>query len=255
MSDLLDLERPIAVAYLHRGGDEANRCLLTQRQLIVVLSGKPYRFERKRIKLLAFEERRAWLPLILGGIVAPFALLAIFLNLYNPWTMILLFLPALLLLYYGWYPYPVLAVHDDVKPHDFRLPFVSDNLRAFTQFVNRMIHQQDQSIYHVARAQDWQAAQSTGTYAPASLSDEGFIHASQAEQLTRLRRSGLFSPEEDWVVLIIDPVQVRAEIKYEAPVHLAGNDANIPTHPEELFPHIYGPLNTDAVVRAEPLPL
>ena len=252
MSDPLALERPLAVCYLHRQGDEDNRCLLTPRQLIVVSRGKVYRFERKRIKRLAFEERRAWLPLIVGGIVAPFSLLAILLNLYNSWTMMLLFLPSLLLLYLGWFPYPVLAVHDDVKPHDFRLPSVSDNLRAFAQFFNRMTHQQDASIYHVARAADWQAASSTGQYAPASLSDEGFIHASQAEQLTRLRQSDLFAKDEDWVVLTIDPLRVRAEIKYEAPVHPAGGEA-MATRPGEQFLHIYGPLNTDAVTSTQPL--
>ena len=185
----------------------------------------------------------------MGGIAAPLSLLALLLNIYNPWVLIYVFLPALLLLYLGWLPYAVLAVHDAVKPHDFRLPAVSANLRAFVLFANRMILQGDNPIYHVARAEDWNQAQTTGRYAPASLADEGFIHASQADQLERLKRSGLFTADTNWTVLTIDPLKVQAEVRYEP-----GADPPEVTSPsEELFPHIYGPLNIDAVVRAVPL--
>ena len=254
MSTLADLEAPLAVCYLHRAGDERNRCWLTERHLVVQFRGKKHAFERAFLKTVAIEQRRAWLPLIVGGIAAPLSLLALLLNIYNPWVLIYVFLPALLLLYLGWLPYAVLAVHDAVKPHDFRLPAVSANLRAFVRFANRMILQGDNYIYHVARAEDWNQAQTAGRYAPASLAEEGFIHASQADQLERLKRNGMFTADTDWTVLTIDPLKVQAEIRYEpGGVHPGADPPGVTSPPEELFPHIYGPLNTDAVVNAVPL--
>jgi uncharacterized protein (DUF952 family) len=46
----------------------------------------------------------------------------------------------------------------------------------------------------------------------------------------------------DLVVLVIDPDRVRSEIRYE---QVPGAEAP--------FPHIYGPLNADAVVGTWPL--
>ena len=241
---LADLESPVAVCYLHRADDERHRAWLTAKHLVVVFRGRKHVFALEHIKNITFEQRRAWLPLILGGIVAPFSLVAILLNLYNPWVLIYVFLPALLLLYLGWLPYTVLAVHDAVKPHDFRLPTVSSNLQAFVRFANRMALSGDNHIYHVARAQEWEAAQAQSTYAPATLPDDGFIHASQADQLARLQRSGLFGSDTEWVVLTVDPLKVQAEVRYEP-----GDDPpGVTSPPGELFPHIYGPLNLDAVV-------
>ena len=249
MSTLADLEAPLAVCYLHRAGDERNRCWLTERHLIVQFRGKKHAFERTVLKTIAIEERRAWLPLVVGGIAAPFSLLAILLNLYSPWVLVYVFLPALLLLYLGWLPYAVLAVHDAVKAHDFRLPAASANLRAFVRFANRMILTGNDLIYHVARAADWSDAETIGYYAPASLADEGFIHASQADQLERLKRSGLFGADTAWVVLTIDPLKVQAEVRYEP----GADPPGVTSPPDELFPHIYGPLNGEAVVAVNPL--
>ncbi len=249
MSTLADLEAPIAVCYLHHTNDERNRCWLTERYLVVQKRGKKHVFKREILRSLAIEQRRDWLPLIAGGIAAPLSLLALLLNIYEPWVLICVFLPALLLLYLGWLPYAVLAVHDAVKPHDFRLPSVSPNLRAFVRFVNRMIVRGNESIYHVARAEDWALAEKAGHYAPASLADEGFIHASNADQLERLKYSDLFTTDINWMVLTIDPLNVLPEIRYE----LGAAPPGVSNPADELFPHIYGPLNTDAVVEVNPL--
>lgn len=249
MSTLADLEAPIAVCYLHRANDERNRCWLTERYLVVQKKGKKHVFKREILRKLAIEQRRDWLPLIAGGIAAPLSLLALLLNLYRPWTLICVFFPALLLLYLGWQSYAVLAVHDAVKPHDFRLPSVSPNLRAFVRFANRMIVRGSEFIYHVARAEDWALAEKTGHYAPASLVDEGFIHTSHSDQLERLRYSDLFTTDINWVVLTIDPLNVLPEVRYELGVAPRGGTAPA----DELFPHIYGPLNAEAVIEVNPL--
>jgi uncharacterized protein (DUF952 family) len=53
--------------------------------------------------------------------------------------------------------------------------------------------------------------------------------------------SRFYAGQSPLVLLTIDIERLRSELRYEAP---PGSD--------ELFPHIYGPLDTDAVIRVEP---
>jgi uncharacterized protein (DUF952 family) len=99
-------------------------------------------------------------------------------------------------------------------------------------------------IYHMCRSDEWVAALASGTYAGSSqdLAD-GFIHFSSAEQIRtsaakhRAGQSGL-------VLLWVDPERLSdCALKWE----VSRNDM--------LFPHLYGALNSDAVVRTDPLDL
>jgi uncharacterized protein (DUF952 family) len=99
-------------------------------------------------------------------------------------------------------------------------------------------------IHHLAYAEDWERARAAGEYRVSTrgrtLEQEGFIHCSTAAQVMLVARS-FYAGETGLVVLTIDPDRLHAEVRYESP---AGSD--------EAFPHIYGPLNTDAVVAVEP---
>jgi glutathione S-transferase len=99
-------------------------------------------------------------------------------------------------------------------------------------------------IFHLARTDDWVAAQLAGEYRISTLGltlDEvGFIHCSDAEQVDGVARA-FYGDVEDLVLLTIDTDRVGHEIRVEAAG--AGN---------ERFPHIYGPLAVDAVVAVEP---
>jgi len=99
-------------------------------------------------------------------------------------------------------------------------------------------------IYHIAFAADWDRAVAVGAYRistrGASLEDQGYIHASQAHQVA-LVANAIYRDARHLVILTIDPERLRSELRYEKMP-----DADDP------FPHIYGPLNTDAVVRTEP---
>jgi uncharacterized protein (DUF952 family) len=101
-------------------------------------------------------------------------------------------------------------------------------------------------IYHIATRADWELAQADGLYTTSSvgktLAAEGFIHASQASQVARTANKFYRGVPGDLLLLVIDSGLVRAEIRYE---DVPG--AELP------FPHIYGPLNTDAVIAAWPL--
>ncbi|MGZ4121203.1 MAG: DUF952 domain-containing protein [Actinomycetota bacterium] len=95
-------------------------------------------------------------------------------------------------------------------------------------------------IFHITTADAWAEAERVGEYRTGTLETEGFIHCSEAHQVAEVANVR-FRGREDLVLLWIDPERVRAEIKYEAAL-----DAR------DTFPHIYGPLNVDAVVDATP---
>lgn len=94
-----------------------------------------------------------------------------------------------------------------------------------------------QPIYHITSVEAWDADNGSSSFVAPSLATEGFIHCSDARQVERsLNR---FFREKDEVVLLrIDPALLTSELRYE------GADG-------DSFPHIYGPINTDAVVTAE----
>ncbi|HEY0935379.1 MAG TPA: DUF952 domain-containing protein [Trebonia sp.] len=101
-------------------------------------------------------------------------------------------------------------------------------------------------IYHIARRADWERALADGEYTRSSagttLAQEGFIHASQASQVARTANKFYRDVPGELLVLVIDTDRVRAEIRYE----------NVPGA-ELPFPHIYGPLNPDAVTEVRPI--
>jgi uncharacterized protein (DUF952 family) len=95
-------------------------------------------------------------------------------------------------------------------------------------------------IYHITERSGWSAAQAAGEYVAPSLAAQGFIHASTREQV--LETANLFHGGQDGLVLLcIDPARLSAPLKREAPSN-AGHRGDA-----GLFPHIYGPLNLDAV--------
>ena len=101
-------------------------------------------------------------------------------------------------------------------------------------------------IYHIAAAADWEQAQRDGQYTTSTrgltLAEQGYIHASTAGQVA-LVANAFYQGVPDLVLLVIDPERVGPEIRYEP---VPGQD--------QPYPHIYGPLNTDAVVAVLPFP-
>ena len=101
-------------------------------------------------------------------------------------------------------------------------------------------------IYHLALAKDWEQAKTSPSqeYAistlGATLDEVGFIHCSFAEQVTRIA-DFIYKGVPDVILLTIDQTKLKYPVKLE---NLDGGT--------ELFPHIYGALNLDAVVNVEP---
>lgn len=102
-----------------------------------------------------------------------------------------------------------------------------------------------QNIIHICERKTWKAAVNSGSYQPESLESEGFIHCSRPDQVLDVANS-FYCDHNDLVLLVIDPQQVRAGILWENP---SGSALFQRRNEPDVFPHIYGPLNLDAVVR------
>jgi uncharacterized protein (DUF952 family) len=102
-----------------------------------------------------------------------------------------------------------------------------------------------QHIFHLALASDWAAAQEVGDYRISSrgvtLEQEGFIHASRADQWEGVKQRYYSDVTDPLVLLVIDPDKLTSPLVVE---EAPGTG--------ETFPHIYGPLNLDAVVDQRP---
>ncbi len=89
-------------------------------------------------------------------------------------------------------------------------------------------------IFHITQSTVWEEAKSTGIYCGDTLDSEGFIHCSTRSQIVEVANR-LFKNQHNLKLLCIIPSKVKPEIRYEA------------VEGEEIFPHIYGALNIDAV--------
>jgi len=98
-------------------------------------------------------------------------------------------------------------------------------------------------IFHIAMRSDWNDARRSGSYTMSTISrtlaEEGFIHASRGDQWQRVRDTYYADIPDPLVLLVIDTDRLTAPVVEEVPA--GGID--------ETFPHIYGPINADAVVQ------
>jgi uncharacterized protein (DUF952 family) len=108
-------------------------------------------------------------------------------------------------------------------------------------------------IYHITSLKAWREAGQRGEYRAESLETEGFIHCSTETQV--LPVAAKYYPGRGRLLLLaIDPARLSAQLKWEPPSGGAP-PAGVPEG--EVFPHVYGPINLDAVVRVfdlEPAP-
>jgi len=91
-------------------------------------------------------------------------------------------------------------------------------------------------IFRIAPREEWERSRQDGAYRADTLETEGFIHCSTHEQLVWVANM-FFRGQRGLVLLCIDPSRLRVEVRYED------------TEGGEQFPHIYGPLHVEAVVR------
>ena len=89
-------------------------------------------------------------------------------------------------------------------------------------------------IYHLVPKAAWEIAP-PGPFRAPSLESEGFIHCSNREQVARSANK-FYADELEMLVLAIDPARLSSELRDEE------------GRPGELFPHIYGPIDREAII-------
>ncbi len=102
--------------------------------------------------------------------------------------------------------------------------------------------QSNLTILHITTPSAWAEAQQQGQYTADSLSTEGFIHCSTPAQVVYVANER-FRGRTDLILLVITSQLVRPPVVYED-CYETGQE----------FPHIYGPLNLDAVTQILPFP-
>ena len=101
-------------------------------------------------------------------------------------------------------------------------------------------------IYHITSRSAWNEARERGEYWAESLETEGFIHCSTRSQVLPVLRK-FYKGQTGLLLLVIEPTLLSADLQWEPP----SGGTPPPGIPEgDLFPHIYGPINLDAIQRA-----
>jgi uncharacterized protein (DUF952 family) len=95
-------------------------------------------------------------------------------------------------------------------------------------------------IYHITTDASWNYAREIGSYTVSSLKDEGFIHCSQQNQLADVKRR-YYEGRNDLLLLYIDSDKLKSPVIFEWSPSV-----------QDTFPHVYGPINIDAVIEVKP---
>ncbi len=101
-------------------------------------------------------------------------------------------------------------------------------------------------IYHITSPSAWAEAQVRGEYHAPSLSVEGFIHCSTLAQVLPVAEN-FYKGQTGLIVLVIDPTRLTSRLQWEAPSERVPSPAGVAE--SQKFPHIYGPLNLNAVTK------
>lgn len=109
-------------------------------------------------------------------------------------------------------------------------------------------------IFHLTPATYYRHQSQDQPYQPAAFAQEGFIHCTaEIEKLIQVANYYFADLPDDLLVLEIDPTQLTAPLIFEPPILAASGPADrnraYASEPAVLFPHIYGPLNRQAIMR------
>jgi uncharacterized protein (DUF952 family) len=101
-------------------------------------------------------------------------------------------------------------------------------------------------ILHISTRDEWAADRELGEIRRDSLTEVGFVHCSDPGSV-HLPANLFYAGRTDLVLLVVDPAKVTAPVRWEP---------GEPEHPTGVwFPHVYGPIEVEAVVRVVDFPL
>jgi len=93
-------------------------------------------------------------------------------------------------------------------------------------------------IYHIVLPEVWDKFKNKKFYEAESLPTEGFIHCSFAVQLKGVLQR-YYKETEKILILTIDTEKLSSKLITE------------PSTNDEIYPHIYGQINAEAIVKIE----
>ena len=102
-------------------------------------------------------------------------------------------------------------------------------------------------IYYVCSCSAGIAARAGGAYRAPSLDTEGFLHCSQAHQVRGVLEQ-FYASQTDLGLLVVAPTLLTSVLKYVPPASLPGASSAAALAPDERFPHLYGPLESGAIL-------
>lgn len=96
------------------------------------------------------------------------------------------------------------------------------------------------TAFKIVSAEDWAGIQTTGGYNGSAVDlRDGYIHLSDADQLAETAAKH-YAGRDDLILLDVDLTPYGEAIVWE------------PSRGGALFPHLYGRLSADTVIRARP---
>lgn len=91
---------------------------------------------------------------------------------------------------------------------------------------------------HLVPEPVWEAVRHCQTYQPEHYEADGFVHCTDGEQyLLGVANTFYRDDERPYVVLVLDVDRLQSPVRYDDPA--------------QIYPHIYGPVNLDAVVEVQ----
>jgi uncharacterized protein (DUF952 family) len=88
--------------------------------------------------------------------------------------------------------------------------------------------------YHLVPVPVWEERGGAPTYVPEAYEQDGFIHTTNGlDPLLQVANMFYTSDQRPFMVLVLDTTKLTSDLRYD-------DDG-------QIYPHIYGPLNTDAV--------
>jgi uncharacterized protein (DUF952 family) len=93
-------------------------------------------------------------------------------------------------------------------------------------------------IYHIALPDVWNSLDNDADYTADSLEMEGFIHCSYGHQLDAVLKR-YYANAKEVIILTVDTDKLTSPLAEE------------PSTNNEIYPHIYGPINRDCITGTE----
>ena len=100
-------------------------------------------------------------------------------------------------------------------------------------------------IFHITSRTAWDEAQKRGDYRAESFATEGFIHCSTLAQVLPVANN-FYKGQTGLILLEIETTFLSSTLKWEPP---SGGTPPPGVPVGDMFPHIYGSINLNAVVK------